>query len=67
MARRGGVTNRGDITLSRGWLYQKCLKQLDMSDIRPRHPPPLEAGARQLLHVAYRGWVTSVQFVSITN
>ena len=24
----------------------------------PRHPPPPGADARQLLHVAYRGWVT---------
>ena len=33
----------------------------------PRHPPPLGADARQLLHVAYRGWVTSVQFIFIVN
>ena len=33
----GGFTNRGDITLSQGWLYQKW-KQADMSDIRPQAP-----------------------------
>ena len=33
----------------------------------PRHPPPLGADARQLLHVAYRGWVTSVQFIFILS
>ena len=31
----------------------------------PRHPPP--ANARQLLHVAYRGWVTSVQFIFVLS
>ena len=33
----------------------------------PRNPPPLGADARQLLHVAYKGWVTSVQFIFIVN
>ena len=33
----------------------------------PMHPPPLGADARQLLHVAYRGWVTSVQFIFILS
>ena len=33
----------------------------------PRHPPPPEADARQLLYVAYRGWVRSVQFIFILS
>ena len=33
----------------------------------PRHPPPLGADAWQLLHVAYKGWVTSVQFIFIVR
>ena len=33
----------------------------------PRHPPPPGADARQLLHVAYRGWVTSVQFIFVLS
>ena len=33
----------------------------------PRLPPPLGADARQLLRVAYRGWVTSAQFIFILS
>ena len=54
MARRGGFTNRGDITLSRGWLYQKW-KQLDMSDIRPQAPTFTGGGCTAVVTCSLQG------------
>ena len=54
MARRGGFTNRGDITLSRAWLYQKW-KQPDMSDIRPQEPTSPGGGCTAVVTCSLQG------------
>ena len=54
MTGRGGFTNRGYITLSRGWLYQKW-KQLDMSDIRPKAPTSTGSGCTAVVTCSLQG------------
>ena len=62
MARRGGFTNRGDITLSRGWLYQKW-KQPDMSDIRPQAPTSTGSGCTAVVTCSLQGLGLSSLFL----
>ena len=52
--RGGGFTNRGDITLSRGWLYQKW-KQADMSDIRTHAPTSAGSGCTAVVTCSLQG------------
>ena len=63
IARKGGFTNRGDITLSRSWLYQKW-KQPDMLDIRPQAPTSTGSGCTAVVTCSLQGLghVCSVYF-----
>ena len=54
MTGRGGFTNLGYITLSRGWLYHKW-KQLDMSDIRPKAPTSTGSGSTAVVTCSLQG------------
>ena len=50
----GGFTNRGYITLSQGWLFQKW-KQPDMLDIRPQAPTSTGSGCTAVVTCSLQG------------
>ena len=69
----GPVTEGADLPIVGTSLYlavgfiKSGSRQTCQTSVTARHPPPLGVDARQLLHVAYRGWVTSVQFIFILS